>query len=223
VVYAGFADEHVATIFLERASDRVSIRIEPAEGIALRGVPQDGRMRPDSDGSPTVIELDGIRFHVIARGGRLALRIKDERAPTRTGFSGIERYDVDESWRIAARFEPEPSPRKIGLATVVGVDVASEVFGRVRFERDGHLVSAVLFPAGNGRSYLRFADATNGAGTYAIGRYLSVDPPRDDGTVMLDFNRAYNPPCAFTPFATCTIAPESNTFPFAVSAGERWD
>ena len=219
IVYSCFPGAHIATLNVRGST----VRIVPALGTALEGVPDDGVLRTDAQGPATVISVGGIGFHVIDRGGRLALRIKDANAPSRTGFSGIDRYPVDASWRIVTPFEPVLRPSKLGLATVVGVDVESEIFGHVRFERDGHEVNAVLFPSGDGGAYLRFADATNGNGTYAVGRYLSIDAPGPDGTVVLDFNRSYNPPCAFTPFATCTIPPAQNTFVFGVDAGERWD
>lgn len=222
VVYAGFPAGHVATLHVEGGA----VRIEPAAGgpssASLVGRPDDGRMTIDTKGSPTVIAVGDIRFHVIDRGGRLALRIKDAGAPTRTGFAGIDRFPVDPQWRIVAAFEPAVSPQTVTMGTVLeGVDAEEQVFGWARFERDGHAVRAVLFPAGDGGSYLRFGDATNGSETYPIGRYLSVPPPSDDGTVVLDFNRSYNPPCAFTPYATCTLPPEPNEFPFGVPVGER--
>lgn len=224
VVYAGFPADHIATVFVRDGS----VRIEPAPlpaGLSLEGVPEGGTLIKDTDGPPTVVSIGGIRFHVIERDGRLALRIKDANAPTRTGFAGIERYPVDPSWRITARFEPPSEPATIEMKTVIeGVDAESEIFGWAVFEQGGHAARAVLFPAGNGGAYLRFGDATNHApgGTYPIGRYLSVPAPADDGTVVLDFNRSYNPPCAFTRFATCTLPPEPNDFPFPVDAGERW-
>ncbi|MBZ0171094.1 MAG: DUF1684 domain-containing protein, partial [Phycisphaerales bacterium] len=121
-----------------------------------------------------------------------------------------------------AAFEPVTESRSITLGTVIGVDAQAEVAGWASFERNGHAVRALLFPAGGGETYLRFGDATNSDGTYPIGRYLSVPPPGPDGTVVLDFNRSYSPPCAFTAFATCTLPPEPNDFPFEVDAGERW-
>jgi len=221
VVYAGFPAGHIATLHVGGGS----VRIEPAPGlpeaVSLEGVPQDGRMTIDSEGSPTVVKVGGVRFHVIDRGGRLAVRIKDADAPTRTGFTGIDRYPVDAGWRIIADFEPAAGPQTVTMGSVVGIDMESDVAGWATLKRDGRTVRAVLFPAGGARMYLRFGDATNGDGTYPIGRYLSVPAPSPDGTVVLDFNRAYNPPCAFTAFATCTLPPEPNEFPFEVDAGEK--
>ncbi|MHC4911102.1 MAG: DUF1684 domain-containing protein [Planctomycetota bacterium] len=141
----------------------------------------------------------------------------------RAGFGGIERFRVSETWRITAAFEPAPSGARVGIETVIGVRMENPIAGRARFERGGVEVEAVLFPGGDdGGLFLMFADTTNGAETYTIGRFLDVEATADGETVVLDFNRAYSPPCAFTPFATCPLPHPDNRFPFAVEAGERW-
>jgi uncharacterized protein (DUF1684 family) len=218
VRYAGFPAAHVATFVLEGDA----VRFEAAPGVTVVGVPADGFLRDDSAGAPTILALGELRFHVIARGARRGVRIKDAAAPTRTGFAGIERYPADQAWRLEAHFVPAAPDETFAFETVIGVPAESPITGRARFEHAGTAVDAVLIDNGNGASLLRFGDASNGAGTYPAGRYLVVEPPGASGTVVLDFNRAYNPPCAFTPFATCTLPPPSNTFPFAVTAGERW-
>lgn len=219
VEYAGFPMDRVGAFLVD--GDRV--RFEPAPGADVEGLPSTGVLRTDADGDPTVLSIGDIRFHVIVRGGGLMVRIKDASAPTRTNFAGIERFPVDSSWRITAAFTPAEPDRFIGMDTVIGVREEGRVAGRARFERDGVKVDAVLLDAGNGASLLRFGDATNGTDTYIVGRYLYVEPSVDGETVVLDFNRAYNPPCAFTPYATCTIPPASNEFAFPVTAGERWE
>ncbi len=218
VSYDGLPADHVGTIVV--GDD--GIRFEPVDGVPVEGVPADGVLHTDADGSPTVLVLGDVRFHVVVRGGRPALRMKDAAAPTRIGFEGIERYPADEAWRIVAEFVPALEGEMVGLDTVIGVRAESEAAGRARFERDGEQVDAVLLASGSGGSYLRFADATNGGETYPVGRYLYVEPSLDGETVILDFNRAYSPPCAFTAYGTCSIPPRSNTFSFDVPAGEQW-
>jgi uncharacterized protein (DUF1684 family) len=218
IVYRGFPADHVGTFIV--TGDRV--RFEANGGVEVEGVPQSGVVRTDADGDPTVLSIGEIRFYVIIRGGRPVVRIKDASAPTRSAFRGIERFPVDEAWRITATFVPASKGELIGLDTVIGVREEGEIAGRARFEHNGVKVDAVLLDAGDGGSLLRFGDTTNGQATYSVGRYLYVPPSIDGETVLLDFNRAYNPPCAFTPYATCTIPPPSNDFSFAVTAGERW-
>ena len=218
VAYAGLPADHVGTIVV----DEDHVTFEPADGVELEGVPADGVLATDADGDPTILEVGDITFYVVVRGGRLAVRMKDAAAPTRTGFGGIERYPADEAWRITAAFVAAEEGERVDLDTVIGVPTDAPIAGRARFEHQGATVDAVLLKSSGGGSLLRFGDTTNGAGTYTIGRYLSVEPSTDGTTVVLDFNRAFNPPCSFTPYATCSIPPPSNDFPFAVTAGERW-
>lgn len=220
VSYAGLPRPCIGT--LEVVERRV--RFEPEDGVELRGRPADGWLRSDADGEPTVLELGTIRFHVIERGGRLAVRMKDASAPARTEFEGIERYPADPAWRIVADFVPADEGVTVEADSVIGAVYTLDVAGYARFERDGHTVSLVLPAAADGGiDAVMFGDETNGAGTYAGGRYLVVEAAADGKTVVLDFNRAYGPPCAFTPFATCSYPVPANRLPFAVTAGERQD
>jgi uncharacterized protein (DUF1684 family) len=218
VRYDGFPVDRVGTFVLE--GER--IRFIAADGEGVEGVPSDGVIRTDASGDPTVLSLGDVRFHVIVRGGRPWVRIKDAAAPTLVNFEGLDRFPVDQDWRIVATFVPATRGQFIGMDTVIGVREEGAITGRAQFEHRGARVDAVLLEAGDGGSLLRFGDTTNGKDTYVIGRYLYVEPSSDGRTVVLDFNRAYNPPCALTAFATCTIPPESNEFPFDVNAGERW-
>jgi len=214
--YAGFPRDIVGTM---QVRGRV-VTFEPAAGLTFEGLPVDHRLRIDAEGSPTILMLGDIRFYVILRGGRLAVRIKDAAAQTRTTFTGIDRYPADPAWRITARFVPETSTTTVD--TVINTQETTTIVGRARFEYAGHQVNAALYQGGTNTCYLRFADATNGDTTYPVGRYLLIDLPPHDGTITLDFNRAYSPPCAFTPYATCDIPIASNRFPFPVTAGEQW-
>lgn len=218
VSYAGFPADRIGTMFVE--GDQV--RFEAAPGVTVTGVPPDGVLHTDADESPTVLAVGEIRFHVIVRGGRLAVRVKDADAPTRTRFGGIERYPVRESWVVVAEFVPAGNGETVAMETVVGTREDVPIAGRARFVHEGVQIDTVLMDEGGGSLLLRFADTTNGSGTFSGGRYLHVDASADGRTVVLDFNRAYNPPCAFTEFATCTIPVPSNRFPFAVTAGEQW-
>ncbi len=215
VRYDGFSVDRVGVLTLEDGQ----LSFDPEPGVQVEGLTDDGVIETDRAGDPTVLRAGEVHFHVIERGGRLGVRIKDPRAATRTDFAGVDRFVVDSTWVIDAEFTP--SDERVAFDTVIGTPVVDRAVGRVRFERDGVAVDAVLTPDGKGGGYLRFTDATAGVSTYPIGRYLHVPGPLNrPGPVRLDFNRAYNPPCAFTSFATCTLAPESNRFPFLVGAGE---
>jgi len=217
VRHAGLPADHVGTLHV----DGRTVRFEPAPGVAVDGVPADGMLRTDADGDPTVLEAGRCRFQVIDRGGMLAVRMRDPDAPTRTDFAGIERFAVDPAWRIVARFEPAAEDRTVPVTSVIGVVDDTAVAGRARFDHRGAAVDMVLHPAGDpDRFFVVFGDETNGSTTYAAGRFLLAERAGPD-RVVLDFNRAYNPPCAFTAFATCPLPVPDNRLPFAVTAGEH--
>jgi uncharacterized protein len=179
-------------------------------------------LRDHADGSPVIVNFGSANFQVIERGGKHALRVKDSEAPTRKHFSGIRYFDVDDSWRIDARFEAYEQPRTIEVATVVGTIEAYPNPGRIVFERDGktHSIEA-LVEEGTDEYFLIIADRSSGKETYGMARYLYAGPPVD-GHIVVDFNKAYNPPCAFTAFATCPMPPAGNRLDLYVSAGEQY-
>lgn len=176
---------------------------------------------PEFANAPVVIRFGTASLQMLQRGEKFALRIKDSEAPTRLKFSGIPHFDVDPSWRIEARFERYPEPRTIEVATVVGTLEAYPNPGRIVFERDGktHSIEA-LVEEGTDQFFLIIADRSSGKETYGMARYLYAGPPEGD-RIVVDFNKAYNPPCAFTAYATCPMPPEGNRLDLYVSAGEK--
>lgn len=195
---------------------RVSFRPEAP----VDGAPPDGEpLRPDTHDDPHYLRAGDLTIVVIERGGRVGLRVWDNARPQRAGFAGRTWYDVDPAWRIEARFEPADGGT-IEVPNILGGVERLPLVGLARFGRAGAVASLRAVPSDDGRPWFLFGDPTNGETTYPAGRFLVADPPR--GTVIvLDFNRAYNPPCAFTPYATCPLPPEGNRLPFPVLAGER--
>lgn len=173
-------------------------------------------------GGPTVLALGSLRFFVIDRDGRLGVRVKDLESPARREFAGLEYFTIDPSWRLEARFEPYDPPKKIPVPNVLGTVSDEDSPGAVVFTRDGatYRLDAIA-ESGESDLFLVFGDKTNGHETYGGGRFLYTDPPGPDGGVVVDFNRAYNPPCAFTEFATCPLPPPDNKLPIRVEAGEK--
>ncbi len=172
----------------------------------------------DQQGPPTMLTTGSMVFYVIHRDGNLFLRVKDRKSEVLTSFQGIERFPVDVGWRVTARLEPGPASLKV--PNVLGHESVSTSPGVLVFTIEGQEFR--LTPTGEpGESmFLVFGDDTNGKSTYAGGRFLSIDPLAADGTVILDFNRAYNPPCVFTPFATCPLPAPGNVLTVPVTAGE---
>jgi uncharacterized protein (DUF1684 family) len=157
---------------------------------------------------------------VIRRGPRKALRVRHADAATRTGFGEIEYWPVDPGWLLDAQFAAHPAGRTIEIGNITGGVEAVANPGVVTFERAGATYSLQALDGGEGGLFLSLADRTSGHGSYGAGRYLDVAAPDAQGHVKLNFNRAYNPPCAFTAFATCPLPPPENRLDLAVTAGE---
>jgi uncharacterized protein (DUF1684 family) len=201
---------------------RVTLEAAPDSGLAHAGRPVATlALASDASGEPTVVELGSLSFHLIERSGRVGLRLKDRASPVLASFSGIESFPVDPSWRIEARFEPYEPPKTLRVPNVLGTPTEESCPGALVFEHDGQ--SFRLEPTGEaGRDlFLVFGDATNGHETYGGGRFLPVAWPAPGEPVVLDFNRAYNPPCVFTAYATCPLPPRQNRLPIRVPAGEK--
>ncbi len=201
---------------------RVELESGPGDGYAIGGVPVARRvLASDAGGKPDLLCLGARRWvQLLERGGRLALRVWDAGAPARRDFPGIETFPFDPGWRVEARWEPWPAPRPVEVADVTGSVATRLVPGRARFTAGGRELSLVPTADGDRLDFV-FRDATAGVETYGSGRFLSAEAPRG-GRLLLDFNRAFNPPCAFTPFATCPLPRPENVLPVRVTAGERY-
>lgn len=201
---------------------RLVVTLDPATGAMIDGEAQSSVvMLDDSHANPTRVSFGTVNFIAIDRGGRKGLRVRDSAAATRTGFTGIERFPVDPAWRIEAEWLPLDPPHQLATGTVIGTIENYPAPGKAVFERDGGRFELypVLETPTDTRLFLIFADATSGRETYGAARFLYADMPRD-GRIVLDFNTAYNPPCAFTPYATCPLAPPENRLALRVTAGE---
>jgi len=216
------APAHLGTITW--ADDNsLSITLDAANGVTIDGIAQDRAvLRDDSRADPTTVAFGSVSFTAIDRSGRKGLRVRDSEAETRIHFKGIERFPVDPAWRIVADWIPLDPPFQLATGTVIGTIENYPAPGRAVFERDRQRFELypVLEAPGDKQLFLIFADATSGKETYGAARFLYADMPRD-GKIVLDFNKAYNPPCAFTPYATCPLAPPENRLDVRVTVGER--
>ena len=201
----------------------VTLEAKPDAGITSDGNAASTLvLRSDDDGKPTVLKLGSLKLFVIKRGEKLGLRVKDKRNPARSHFAGLDYFPVDLKWRLDARFEPYDPPKIIPIVNVLGMVDNMTSPGALVFEVNGktHRLDPVL-EKGSKQLFIIFGDKTTGKETYGAGRYLYADPAGDDGKVVLDFNKAYNPPCAFTQFATCPLPPRQNRLAIRVEAGEK--
>jgi uncharacterized protein len=193
------------------------VRFVPQEGVNL----PETTLRDDLDGDPTVLELGSLRFHLIKRGKRIGVRVRDSGAPALASFEGLDHFPIDLSWRVKARLEPAPEAATVEITDVIGSHSREATPGSVVFQRDGASWRITALPGEeDGSLWLVFGDATNGTDTYGGGRFLYTEPVAADGTVVVDFNLAYNPPCVFSPYATCPLPPAENRLSLRIEAGE---
>lgn len=206
---------------LIREGSKVRVRAQSGAGITSAGKPvTEMELTPGADGKPTVLELGTLSFFVIERGDRIGVRIRDKASPALTSFHGLDFYPIQPAWRIDARFEPYNPPKKVEIPNVLGQVSAVDSPGAVVFDWQGATYRLdVLGSVQDGLSTI-FADTTNGHETYGAGRFLELGK-LENGKVEVDFNTAYNPPCAFTAFATCPLPPAQNKLALAVTAGEK--
>jgi hypothetical protein len=209
---------------LSRDGERVQVQLEAGVDAGLEGTASGAwrRLRTDADGDAEWLRFGRQRFHVIRRGDRFGVRLIDDEAPARARFEGLRWFPPREDWRVRARFLSHREPRSLPIANVIGQTSDRPSPGYALFElagRELRLDPVLDGPPGAERLFFIFRDATSGHETYGAGRFLYAALPVD-GVVVLDFNRAYSPPCAFTEYATCPLPPRSNWLGVPVEAGE---
>ncbi|WP_369981563.1 DUF1684 domain-containing protein [Xanthomonas bundabergensis] len=176
-------------------------------------------LRADDDLQPSRIDVGRLRLQLLRRGDALALRVRDPQAEALRRFAGLTYFDPQPHWQRIARWETFPASRALRQHGSDGRERTAPLHGCAHFELEGHRYRLLPFEQSDRHLSFAFADASNGDRTYAAGRFLHTDAPRD-GRVVLDFNRAINPPCAFSAFATCPLPPQENRLHSAVTAGE---
>lgn len=206
-------------------ADEVTLTITDGVDATIAGQPIHTRvLRSDATPPADRVQIaDRFTLLVLSRGDRLALRLYDAKSPAREQLHAIDSFPVAPTWRISARFEALAEPRTIEQPTVLGTVQPAEVPGTAIFTVDGQdlRLTPILEQTPHGPELLFvFRDATSGAETYPGGRFLIADMPKN-GTIELDFNRAHNPPCAFTPYATCPLPLPENRLPIRIEAGEK--
>ncbi len=214
IVLPGRAPKTLGVFHFENGS--VEFRAAANAGVTLngRGV-QTTPLRPNTD----QLRFADFTLFVIRRGGKTALRLRDPESSMRRGFTHLDWYPVNEALRLTARFTPFPEPRQVPIPNILGMTENMTSPGYVTFELNGetYRLDPVLE---DDQLFFIFRDQTAGKTTYGAGRFVYADLPKN-GQIVLDFNKAYNPPCAFTPFATCPLPPRQNRLPIAIEAGEK--
>jgi uncharacterized protein (DUF1684 family) len=179
-------------------------------------------MRTDAEGNPTKLALGTLSWTIIKRGEKYGVRLRDDEHPLLKEFAGIETFPIDSTWRLEAKFEPNDPPKMIEVPTVLNTINEEPSPGAFVFNIDGKTYRLDATGKMTDKElFVIFADRTNGKETYGAGRFLYVPTPKTSGKAVIDFNKAYNPPCAFTPYATCPLPPEQNALPVRITAGEK--
>lgn len=217
------APAHLGTITLH--AGKASIVLDPNANATIDDAKKaSADLADDGQAKPTMVAFDTVKFYFVIRGDKYGLRIKDSEAATRKQIiaSGIENFDIDPGWRVEAKWEAYTPAHEVEGVNIIGQTEKYVIPGAATFTHDGKTfkVEPMLENPGDKELFLVFADRTSGKETYGAARFLYADMPKD-GKVVLDFNKAYNPPCAFTPYATCPLPTPQNRLDVRVTAGEK--
>jgi uncharacterized protein (DUF1684 family) len=197
---------------------------EPQEGVPVKraGLPISGPIVMKDAGSEPAdeITIDDVRLVVHTSGKRMALRVRDPNSTLAKQFAGFAWFPIDPQYRVIGRFVADEKPRNVPVVTTFGDEDFALTEGVVEFTLNGETVRLRPFTTRPNRLWFVFRDASSGQETYETARFLYSDL-RDDGTVVVDFNEAYNPPCAFNPYTTCPIPLRENRLPIKILAGEK--
>ena len=220
-----FPKDRAPSFFGSFALDKgeVKVRIKPdVKVLAGDTTISEMILQTDENGKPTVLKHGSLSWYAIKRGNRFGIRLKDSENTRIKEFKGIERFPVSTQWRIEAKYLPYDPPKKISIVNVLGSVSEEPSPGALKFRIDGKTYRLdALGEPDDEELFIVFADTTNGFETYGGGRFLDVKKPDGKGMTYIDFNRAYNPPCTFTEFATCPLPPAQNKLPVKITAGEK--
>lgn len=175
----------------------------------------------DTLGEPTILAYDTFSWYLIKRGPKLGVRLRNSAHPRIEKLKGIPTYHIDKNWKIKAEFIKFEEPMKFKALNAVGVEEENESLGKLVFKISGNEYTLIPFPAGKNDFFLVLSDKTSGNETYGGGRFLIIPVPDEQGITYIDFNKAYNPPCVFSKYATCPYPIKENKLPIAVTAGEK--
>jgi uncharacterized protein (DUF1684 family) len=202
----------------------VSVELQPRVDAKIGGQPvKSAKLQADVSGNPTVIEMGSLSIYVIQRGKRIGIRVKDLNSKAARNYTGPVFFPLDMTYRVTGTFVPSDGKKTVDVPNVLGDVTPVPISGEVHFKLNGQelTLTALGGDPAHGLSFV-IGDLTSKTDTYPGGRFLDTDAVVD-GKVVLDFNRAYNPPCAVTPYATCPLAPKENRLQTAINAGEKYD
>lgn len=218
---AGSCAAHVGTLI--RQGEKVTLKVAAGADVSVNGqTVTQASLTADGDGKnkPDVVNHDTLSFFVITRGHRVGIRLRDTNSPVRRDFAGRVWFDYNPEFIVEATFTPYEAGKTIPILNILGDVTDTPSPGFVTFSLAGQTCTLDATAAGSGL-FFNFRDKTCGKESYGAGRFLMAGAPID-GKVLIDFNRAVNPPCAFTIYATCPVAPLQNHLQIAIPAGEKY-
>jgi len=201
-------------------NDVVTIKVNEGVEITCNSEPVKSKsLRTDIEENPDFLNMGSIIMVTIKRGKNCLIRVWDMDYPGRQNFTGLKHYPINPVYRVAARFVPYDPPRILKIRDVIGEEYEVEFPGFAIFTLGGKECRLEAEKAENGL-FFNYYDPTNGNGSYPGGRFITTDAPSADRELVIDFNMAYNPPCAYTDYATCPLPPSQNRLPVRIPAGE---
>lgn len=220
VLPEGRAPARLGTVTVDKG--KVRLDVEGDAKVFARGERvQTLELRSDAHAHPDDVTIGSVTLQLLQRGDEFALRVRDAESAARRSFPGVPVYPIDPAYRFVARLAPFAAPREFAIEDGDGRLQTYRSPGVAHFEKDGRAVTVLPFFEGGGEKlFVLFSDLTSRDETYGAGRFLYAPAP-EDGRVLLDFNKAFNPPCAFTPYAVCPLPPEENKLPLRIEAGEK--
>ena len=201
--------------------NKVVFEAAPVVAITSKGRPIKRMVVFQPDSAARNMEYGMLQWFIIKRDNKFGIRLRDFESPALANFKGIKRYPIDSTWRLQAKFKFAWGSRKIDITNIVGQAAPQLSPGPLVFKINSTEYQLDVIDEGSAEYFVIFGDSTNAHETYGAGRYIYVNKPDADGNTIIDFNKAQNPPCAFTPFATCPLPPRQNILEVAVRAGEK--
>lgn len=218
VLPPGSAPDKIGSV--EWLNGNITLRVAEGVTVTANGKPvRELVLHSDTVKRPEVIEAGDLSFLLLKRGNRWGIRLKDKHSSARQNFTGLRWYPAKESFRIAAEFIAYDQPKEISIVNVLGDIENYKSPGLLKFKLSGQEYTLEPVNSGEDQLFIIFRDLTSNKTTYAASRFLYADRPKN-GKVILDFNQAINPPCAFTAYATCPLPPKQNRLNAAIEAGE---
>jgi uncharacterized protein (DUF1684 family) len=211
---------YMGSLYLEGESVSISV----AEGIPIflgNSLIAESVLIKDSDGAPDILTWENLSWYIIQRGNRIGVRLRDSQHPNYVNFKPTELFPIDSTWRVPATLVPFDESSTVDIVNVLGDTEPSSTPGILHFEIHGRAFTLTpLGDPGDENYFIIFGDQTNGITTYGAGRFLVIPAADENGKTFIDFNKSYNMPCAFSPYATCPLPPEANQLTLDITAGE---